>query len=83
MKILIIPRGASPRRYKELVTSGQVVPQYREIQADGIDDQVEFQQAIDSQEEVVIIKAVPKKKAPKKTATGYQGGDRGFDNGGR
>ncbi len=87
MKTLIIPRGASPRRYKELVESGEIQGVYR---CDGKDDQVEVQQAIDSQEKVAVVKpkppklqyvmegadprekAAPKRKPRKKPATGYR-----------
>ncbi len=44
MRKLIIPRGASPRLYKQLVASGEIEGVYR---CDGIDDQVEVQAAID------------------------------------
>ncbi len=59
MKKLIIPRGASPRLYRKLVASGEIEGVYR---CDGVDDQVEVQQAIDSQEKVV--KPKPRKRKP-------------------
>ncbi len=74
MKELIIPRGASPRLYRKLVLAGEVKGQYREI-----DDQAGVQAAIDT---VVIDKPKvtpkPRKRKPRQL-TGYQEGDRGYD----
>lgn len=85
MKKLIIPRGASPRRYKELVASGEVVPQYIEIDEEGksslldfMDKQKKVQDAFEDR--LAKPKSKPRKK---KVVPGYQDGDRGFNNGGR
>ena len=89
MRKLIIPRGASPRLYKQLVASGEIEGVYR---CDGVDDQAEVQASPARGAEQAgkdIARATKAyaagRKTPKKrkTPTGYQGGDRGFDDAGR
>ena len=71
MRKLIIPRGASPRLYKELVASGEIEGKYIETDKDGLSRLRDF---MDKQEKVEkeYSQVKPKRKPRKKAATGYQ-----------
>ena len=74
MKRLIIPRGASPRRYKELVASGEIEGKYVEIDEYGRSPLLAFMNKQEKAEkEYKQVK--PKRKPRKKAATGYQGNE--------
>ncbi|KKL16507.1 hypothetical protein LCGC14_2494890 [marine sediment metagenome] len=99
MRKLIIPRGASPRLYRKLVASGEIEGVYRcngiddqvEVQAaiDQGEGKIEVQASGAEQAGKDIARATKAyaagRKTPKKrkTPTGYQEGDRGFDDAGR